>query len=48
LSLIYDADPAPPDPSEISRVTDYVVAYASKGNARLALEQKHVKDFTLR
>jgi len=46
--LIYDTDPAQPDPTEISRVTDYVVAYACKGNATLAVERKHVKDFTLR
>jgi len=46
--LIYDTDPAHPDPSEISKVTDYVVAYACKGNATLAVERKHVKDFTLR
>ena len=46
--LIYDTDPKNPNPAEISRVTDYVVAYACKGNATLAVERKHVRDFTLR
>ena len=46
--LIYDTDPKNPNPAEISRVTDYVVEYACKGNATLAVERKHVRDFTLR
>jgi hypothetical protein len=31
----YECDPFSPDPSEIARVTDYVVAYACKGNSTL-------------
>jgi hypothetical protein len=46
--LIYDTDPGNPDPAEIAKVTDYVVAYACKGNETLAVERKYVKDFTLR
>jgi hypothetical protein len=46
--LIYESDPKNPDPSEIAKVTDYVVNYACKGNLTLAVEKKQVKDFTLR
>ena len=46
--LIYDTDPRKPDASEIAKVTDYVVSYACKGNATLAVERKFVKDFTMR
>ena len=45
--LIYDTDPKNPDASEIAKVTDYVVSYACKGNATLAVERKFVKDFTM-
>ena len=30
--LLYNCDPLCPDPDEIARVTDYIVAYACKGN----------------
>jgi hypothetical protein len=33
---------------EIVNVTDYAVSYTTKGNTTLAIEKKHVKDFTLR
>lgn len=46
--LIYESDPKNPDPSEIAKVTDYVVSYACKGNVALAIEKKQVKDFTLK
>jgi hypothetical protein len=38
--LIYDCDPACPDPMEIAKVTDYVVSYACKGNVTLAEEKR--------
>jgi hypothetical protein len=37
--LLYECDPFSPDPSEIARVTDYVVAYACKGNSTLTREK---------
>jgi hypothetical protein len=45
--MIYDCDPNTPDPSEIARVTDYVVAYACKGNQRLLDEKKQLKSLIL-
>ena len=45
--LIYDSDPLCPDPSDIARVTDYVVAYACKGNDTLIEEKKHIKSLIL-
>jgi hypothetical protein len=45
--LIYESDPMNPDVTEIAKVTDYVINYACKGNATLAIERKQVKDFTL-
>ena len=39
--LLYDSNPKAPDISEISRVTDYVVAYSCKGNATLKEEIQH-------
>ena len=41
--LLYESDPLNPDPSEIARVTDYVVAYACKGNKTLADEKRQIK-----
>ncbi len=38
--LIYESDPKNPDPSEIAKVTDYVVNTACKGNLTLAIEKK--------
>jgi hypothetical protein len=46
--LLYDCDPFNPDPAEIARVTDYVVAYACKGNATLAEEKKQLKSLCLK
>jgi hypothetical protein len=46
--LLYDCDPNTPDPSEIARVTDYVVAYACKGNQRLVDEKKELKSLILK
>ena len=46
--LIYETDPKHPDPAEITKVSDYVVGYACKGNATLAIEKCHVKSFTMR
>lgn len=41
--LIYNCDPLKPDISEISRVTDYVVAYSCKGNATLKEEKEQMR-----
>lgn len=46
--LLYDSDPLNPDPAEIARVTDYVVAYASKGNVSLADEKKQIRTLVMR
>ena len=45
--LIYDSDPNNVDVSEISRVTDYVVAYATKGNCSLREEKEQNKKMIL-
>ena len=36
--LIYKSDPHNPDVYEVSKVTDYVVSYACKGNSTTAIE----------
>jgi len=46
--LLYETDPMKPDPAEIAKVTDYVVAYASKGNSTLAVEKELVSRFIMR
>ena len=38
--LIYDSDPDTPNPADIARVTDYVVAYSSEGNKTLKEENE--------
>lgn len=40
--LIYNCDPKHPDVTEISKVTDYVVGYATKGNSTLQEEKEHM------
>ena len=37
--LLYESDPNAPDPSEIARATDYIVAYACKGVGTLQEEK---------
>ena len=41
--LLYNGVPSCPDPDEIARVTDYIVAYACKGNESLMEEMKQNK-----
>ena len=41
--LLYQGNPAHPSPDEIARVTDYIVAYACKGNETLLEETKQMK-----
>ncbi len=36
--IVYNCDPKYPNISEIARVTDYVVAYACKGNSTVKEE----------
>ena len=45
--LIYDSNPETPNVKEISRVTDYVVAYSCKGNSTLEEEKQHTKELLL-
>lgn len=46
--LIYESDPEWPDPSEIARVTDYVVGYACKGAQTTKQEKDQIKAFILK
>ena len=45
--LLYKCDPMHPNPDEIARVTDYIVAYACKGNEAAVEEKKQMKALTL-
>jgi hypothetical protein len=46
--LLYSSSSGEPNPEEIVNVTDYVVAYACKGNERIAVEREILKDFILK
>lgn len=46
--LLYSSSSGHIDPEEIANVTDYVVAYACKGNETIAVERETLKDFILR
>ena len=41
--ILYDTDPDQIDPSEISKVVDYIVAYACKGNEKIKDEKDQLK-----
>ena len=45
--LLYDSDPSNPDPADVAKVTDYVVAYACKGNDALQPEKAKLKGYIL-
>jgi hypothetical protein len=45
--LLYDCNPCNPDPEEIARVTDYIVAYQCKGNDSFQKEREGVKEYIL-
>ncbi len=45
--LLYEGDPLNPDPDEIARVTDYIVAYACKGNETIMEEMTQMKAIIL-
>ena len=45
--LLYECDPLYPNPDEIARVTDYIVAYACKGTETLMEEMKQMKALIL-
>ena len=45
--LLYQCDPLHPNPDEIARVTDYIVAYACKGNETIVEEMKQMKSLIL-
>ena len=46
--LMYKSDSLRPDPAEIAKITDYIVAYACKGNATMATERKQVSKIIMR
>ena len=46
--LIYDCHPKHPDCDEISKVSDYIVGYNTKGNETLSQEKKRIKELILR
>jgi len=46
--LIYDSDPNNPDPRDIAKVTDYIVAYTCKGNMTTAMESQIIEDIIMR
>src|SRR5688572_12022804 len=45
--LLYECDPLHPNPDEIARVTDYIVAYACKGNETILAEKQQMKALIL-
>jgi hypothetical protein len=45
--LIYESNPDCPDPGDITRVTDYIVAYACKGVESLSEEREQTKSLIL-
>ncbi len=45
--ILYDSDPTNPDCEELAKVTDYVVAYACKGNDSLQGEKENFKSYIL-
>ena len=45
--LLYDSDPKCPNPEDIGRVTDYIVAYACKGNETIVQEKEQMKALIL-
>jgi hypothetical protein len=45
--ILYDSDPTNPDCGELAKVTDYVVAYACKGNDSLQGEKEKFKGYIL-
>jgi len=44
---LYECDPLHPNPDEIARVTDYIVAYACKGNKTIVEEMNQMKALSL-
>lgn len=45
--LLYDSDPKCPNPEDIGKVTDYIVAYACKGNETITQEKEQMKALIL-
>src|SRR5688572_18714577 len=45
--LLYNCNPLHPNPEEIARVTDYIVAYACKGNKTFVEEKNQMKALIL-
>ena len=40
--LLYDSSPMEPDPSDVAKVTDYVVGYIAKGNESIVQEKRNM------
>src|SRR5688572_10736577 len=45
--LLYECNPLKPNPEEIARVTDYIVAYCCKGNETILEEKNQMKALIL-
>lgn len=45
--LLYDCNPLYPNPDEVAKVTDYIVAYTCKGNETILEEMKQMKGLIL-
>ena len=45
--LLYNCDPKCPNPEEIARVTEYIVAYACEGNETIVEEKNQMKSLIL-
>ncbi len=46
--LLYDCHDGEPTPEDIAEVTDYIVAYACKGNETSAVERETLKNIITR
>ncbi len=46
--ILYDTDPNEIDPAEISKVVDYIVGYACKGNEKIKEEKDQIKSIIMR
>jgi hypothetical protein len=45
--ILYNVHPDFPDPEEIAKVIDYIVAHACKGNESLNKEKAKIKEYVL-
>ena len=45
--ILYDSDYTDPDPAEIAKITDYIVAYTCKGNESNQKERENLKKYIM-